>query len=718
MLRRYLLVVVLLACALLSAAEWEALSPEKGETVFKNETGTFVYGGQSILPMARGHLWLKKVFPLDKLPVGVLAGAKRAKIRLYCNVADYNWGDDKTVGLNEDVCLLINGHKMLFKSSDPRFPQKPNKEAPQHFQWVDIEFPVQWLKDGKLEVLMHKNTTEGSNDYFYATADLSVANDYSFASVDGGRTWTRDHACLKNGKGEYLMRLVLNDSGSQPAGLPGDDFATDLDITNTALVLQNGAAKGDKMIAMPGTPGNQILVPGSENINITEHGLTMSAILRFREPDAKLQRGRNMMMFYKSDAFFLGRTGDRFNFSLCADGKPWSQALIGGEVPAFNEWFHLAAVVERLNEPAQGNVGYNLLIYVNGELYLQKFLRNVNPDQSEAPVLLGTGLGGYDFCGDIAEFSCYNRTLNANEISRMAANASRVSKLPAGIFECAPCLLDKFSALQSQAATDAGRWLVEALRRSATTGADQDKLLTIASMSADALGLATADDTALAAAFNSVQHDYQVCISDEAMILMTLGRNRRAWPVAGMFDRRTRREVFAEKTLEFNLSYLTPDGKTNLLNSYSAGLEYAVVPLCSKPGDGRIWQVTWHNDTLEIVSLMSFNHGRLSADLTATTLKQGVYLSEVNFPRWQFAGFPGGKDILAYPRRSGMTATNPTVGFNYDDDYPGAEVPMQFSAYYDAQGNGLYFGYEEPHGLVNHYSLTASNGNLQASWKT
>ena len=536
MFKRRILSVVLTAAGLLSAAEWQADVPEKGQVVLRNDSGKFVWGGRHILPMVGSGLRLRKIFPLDKLPAGTLENVRQAKLRVYCNVADFNWGGpNREVGLNEDICVVINGHRMLFKTSDPRFPQKPTKEAPQHYRWVDIPFPVAWLgKTGKLDVTMYKNTGAGGNDYFYVAADTSVPDGSSFVSTDGGRTWSRNFGCIKDGKGEFMLRLILGDSGAQPDGVPGDDFSTDRDITATRLLLQNGAERSEKVIAMPGNASNRILIPGSSGVNITGYGLTLSAVLRCRAPEKR--QDRSMMFFYKPGAFFLGRTGDRFNFSLCADGKSWSQALIGGELPPLGEWFHLAAVVERVDEKAQGNVGYRLLIYLNGELYLQKFLRYVTPDRSAAQVIFGSGLKGYDFCGDVAELSCYNRSMDANEIARIAANAPRFNRLPAGMFEVPADLSGALEKLRAQASSASGRWLIDALKRSASTGADQDKLRRIAALPAARLGITAADAEAMAAAFNAAQPDYRVCVSDEAMILMTLGITALLLIPFGMFS--------------------------------------------------------------------------------------------------------------------------------------------------------------------------------------
>jgi uncharacterized membrane protein YgcG len=200
--------------AMVYAGEWAVDTPETGMYVFRNETGTFK-GTKSILFMCSNGLRMRKNFPLDKLPADVLKNAKQAFLRIYCNLNDYSWSKPKINGANEELCFVINGRKLICKTSDPRFPLKYSKAAPQRYQWVDVEFPVAWLKDGKLDVIVHKMNGAGCDDFFYPGIDITVPNSDSLVSHDGGASWNKSYGCFKDNQGEYMLRLVLKTAGSE-----------------------------------------------------------------------------------------------------------------------------------------------------------------------------------------------------------------------------------------------------------------------------------------------------------------------------------------------------------------------------------------------------------------------------------------------------------------------------------------------------------------------
>ena len=139
-----LLALTMSLCPLL-AGEWLVEQLDGGKWMLYNDSGKFGGYQDGVLFICSPTVQAQKTFPLDKLPAGVLDSASSATLRVYCAMNDYSWSKSKINGFNELLSLDINGHEMLIKTSDPRFPAKTSREAPLNYRWVDIQFPVAWL---------------------------------------------------------------------------------------------------------------------------------------------------------------------------------------------------------------------------------------------------------------------------------------------------------------------------------------------------------------------------------------------------------------------------------------------------------------------------------------------------------------------------------------------------------------------------------------------
>ncbi|MBQ6471440.1 MAG: carbohydrate-binding protein [Victivallales bacterium] len=696
----------LLACFVASAAEWRVEDSGHGRLTLCNETGQ--YGGyrQGVLFINRSVIQGRKLFALDKFPAGAASQAGFAALRMFCAVADCSWlNDGELDGLGEDISLKINGRELLLKTSDPRFKAKKNKEDALRYQWVEIPFPVTWLDRNPTEVIFTKRDSLSNNDYFYPGIDTSLSNDSSWVSHDHGQTFMRNWGNFQNDRGEYLMRLVIDTGVPRREQAISSDLSANL-VSGKGLQLHGDARLEEHALRLSGQNGGGAVLTDSEHCNITENGLSLVAVMRFREDGFK--KGQNAMVFYKQNAFFLGRTGNLWNFSFCSDGKSWNQALTGGAVPSPGKWFHLAATVEHVNDHAEGDVGYLAKVHVNGEKVLEKFFRHIHISQSTEPVLLGFSpkYSDYFLNADIGEAAVFQRVFGAGEIAAMAANAPKVCLLPPGTVELSPMQKAFFQRLKHAATSREGHWLATSLERAAILG---DQRPGLPDSPAD-LGLLDKPEE-MTGRFNAAQQLYTLLESPQALLLMVRGSAEGCPPVAGLFHRRAGTGTFGNRIWEWRAAFRDEKWRGNTIASYDKGLKYQV----QDKGEGN-FKVLWKHADFLATSNIRFDSGMLSADFSLQAVNPALTITSVTFPAWNFAKLPGKKCHLAYPHMCGQLLEEPFNDCNLEGRYPCTRVSMQFSALYDNLGNGVYFAFEDPRGRVKDYVVSGHGGQLQASW--
>jgi hypothetical protein len=92
-------------------------------------------------------------------------------------------------------------------------------------------------------------------------------------------------------------------------------------------------------------------------------------------------------------------------------------------------------------------------------------------------------------------------------------------------------------------------------------------------------------------------------------------------------------------------------------------------------------------------------------------------ITDVTFPAFCFARLPGENDTFVYPHMSGILVSNPIEKFSSDQIFPNARNTMQFRAYYDDSGNGIYCALEDPRGRIKYSSDTGRRKQLFCSWR-
>ncbi|MBP1582372.1 MAG: hypothetical protein J6866_00320, partial [Victivallales bacterium] len=553
-----------------------------------------------------------------------------------------------------------------------------------------------------LEITIRKVNEKTYDDFFYLGVDTTVPENGCLYSDDDGKSFQPTAQDLPSCKGEFLMRLVLR---RQPQTLEIDFSAPE---AATMVTLDGGAELKDGNLCLDGKQAAATL-HGSETFNVTEKGFSLTAVLR---QHANVQgSGRsddNMMVAFKPDAWFIGRTNDVANLSFCTAKRNWNNASFGGNYPELETWMHLAIVFERVNESAQGNVGYNCVTYINGEAVNSKFFLYSEPDQTDASVILGNGIiSEYGLHGEIRNFGLYARSLTAGDIEAMVAACPLLDHQKPGFFavtEELSSLLD--SCRQGVKQTELG-WRLGGLRRAAETGYDQQALLKLLASNREFLA-STGEAAQLAEAWNMQDNGFRWLHTEQASLLLATGQGQDNYPVLVNFSSAT-----GEDTLDGRGSgWILRLGGVKIYD-FTPGVSYEVTGL-QRTAQGWEFDVSWQRlGDFVCRSHFTFADGRLEQTLEVENLQPNKYLKEVVFPLFYLKILPGKRDQLAFPLFSGVVRDNPTGNSFISGLYPSARASMQFLGYFDEHRHGVYYAFEATDCAVKTFAATGLNGILE-----
>ena len=398
--------------------------------------------------------------------------------------------------------------------------------------------------------------------------------------------------------------------------------------------------------------GSFLRIPGSSGINFGENGGTLMLVCRFADRSRNIKRYQ--FICNKDRSFFLAITDNRYNFSLCQNGK-WSIALIGGEPPIDNKWVHLVAVARRINEPQQGNVGFQLELYVNGERIMSKFAPcNIPLPDKTTPVTLGNASLRYGFLGDIAEAAFYDRALSRTEIEKLVKSNKFVKSTPPGICALNKNLKTKLEQFMKTAKTPLARWAVASLIKAGRNGFSQSRLLVLA----DKLGaLIKADltDSVFVRKWNAEQNWLLLVNTSKLTAMVIKGKGEKAFPIVGIFNKMNRNGVFGDKTVEWRIAYHGADKRLVKLTNFSKGVKFNVSDIKTSQ-NGADFQINWKNADFSVSCPVSIKAGRIEMGFEVLNKSSNKLITEVTFPAFRFAKLSGGNDILVYPHMSGILA--------------------------------------------------------------
>lgn len=478
------------------------------------------------------------------------------------------------------------------------------------------------------------------------------------------------------------------------------------ELKGPGVKISNGMLKSEKQ-------GSFLSIPGSDKINFGKTGGTLVLVCRFADRSRDVKRYQ--FICNKDNSFFLAITDNRYNFSLCQNGR-WSIALIGGDPPIDNKWIQLVAVTRWIDEPEQGNIGFQMELYVNGERIMRKFAPCSDPQPAfNTPVTLGNASTRYGFLGDIAEAAFYDRALSPAEIENLAKTNKLVKALPAGFYELNPMLSAALNRLATGAGTPLACWAAQSLKNAGITGFNQAELLQLVKQLGPLFAGKMPDDK-FVEKWNAAQDHLKLVNTSKLVAMIVNGKGVKTFPLVGVYDKANKHSVFGSKTGEWQIDYRDAKGKLQRLTDHSDGVKFNVTAFKQSPDDAT-FKINWKNADFDITSPVSIAEGRIELVLEVDNKSTDKLITDVVFPSFCFARLPGKNDTLIYPDMSGTLVANPTETFSYDQVFPDAHNTTQFRAYYDDRGNGIYYALEDPQARIKYSSDTGRRKHLYGSWR-
>ena len=487
----------------------------------------------------------------------------------------------------------------------------------------------------------------------------------------------------------------------------------DFDFTSAkGLKLHRKAQVSNGTMKLSGK-GDFASVPGTENIHIGNKGITLIATVKLNDYGLFKAGGKiaHDMFFSKGKEFIFGRSGKTLYVNF-HDGKSWAATTMGS-APIPGKWTQYAATIEYFNDLAQGEVGYIVSIFVNGEREMVRRIRNVFPKPAQDLIQIGNGFGGgpWFLDGEFARAKMYNYPMTEAQIAEEFSRESRVKVTRKGFSSVSEPLKKAAAALAGKSSSTM-RFIAESALRGAENGMDQNKLLAFVNETAKFANISCFDE--LAKKINSSSKDFKLIVTPDLAALAAVGRGKGNSPLLGVWNRRENREIFGQRTISWQFNY-REGNKNSVLESSDPGLVWNAVL------SGNKLNIKWQASTpfafIADVSVI-FNGKRIETLIAVLNRSQNKILDEVIFPRYAFAKLPGRNDALSYPYMSGVEVKNPTAErFKWGQEgvYPAGRATMQFGAYYNGK-EGLYFGFEDALARTKTFTVSGKRANLLVQW--
>ena len=426
--------------------------------------------------------------------------------------------------------------------------------------------------------------------------------------------------------------------------------------------------------------GGKVELPDSAQYNVTPAGLTMSAVIRLKNSP----RDFGQDFFSKENEWFFGRHNKGMLFIQHFDGKKWYGGVRAGAVVPAGEWAHYTAAFERIQRSGQGQVGYRVKVYINGEQVGSTTVFDHDPQHTQAPVIFGYGPAkdAWAMNGQAAVIKIWKRTLSDDEIERDALESKLVrvaglqrEEVTAGLKAKLPLLPENLQA---------------AMIRAAENGADQAML-------------AAAIPAIAAGKPNDAVEIINNGLLQAVVLKKAIGK---AQALVSVYDLVNKAELLGRRGLSWTISV-----KRNNQSKRIADVE---VPASVSMTGKYSFEVKWSVASMTVIMPVKLDGARLEAGLKVENPNQGVILEEVMFPRFAMHKIPG-KDVLAMPFMSGIELKNPTVEqaqvAQQDYFYPTSDINMQFCAYYNGK-QGVYIACEDPAGDTKRIAYLGKRGEM------
>ncbi|MEM1212849.1 MAG: DUF6259 domain-containing protein [Planctomycetota bacterium] len=469
--------------------------------------------------------------------------------------------------------------------------------------------------------------------------------------------------------------------------------------------------------------GSHLLIDASEDLSIGEDGLTLMATVRFA--DAGVMPGQpdaHGTLFFKNEEFLFGRTafgkgrGNALYFNTYDGGWAPMRDSVGGELPA-NEWVHVAAIVKRNNDIAQGNVGYLVRLFINGEEVLSREVRGRTIATTQRPVDIGKGWGGpWQFRGDVAEVKVFRRAITEREFQMHLAQE-----------DLAPVVRDHFATPHPQYDTLLGQaraaaehsnelhrlvTVVEQARHNAAT--EQSLLAPLQTI----IGLAQAQDADPINRFLE-QHPAFQFIRNEALEARFYTCPDRGTVFCGLFDLQRNTELLGSQRDLWTFDYQKGDA-TRLRGLRST--EDAITTRLEIDPSGQSAVLHWARspDDTSPLGFTARAQFRLTGNRLAmefdmdTDNRGGAVVREVLFPNLVLRRLGDTPGRILVPFMGGAAQSAQSA---YKEVYPSGKASMQFMAYYDDE-RGVYIGFEDPKAQSKEIAASGvqADGSFSCRW--
>ncbi len=447
-------------------------------------------------------------------------------------------------------------------------------------------------------------------------------------------------------------------------------------------------------------------VSGTKNLDFTDGGTLMMVV---RVADFSSNPTKSRFLVQKNSSFLFGITDGKYNFSLCNNGV-WSIALIGGTPSEDNDFVHLAAVVRKVNNHEQSEVGFFMDVYVNGEKIMGKFHPVREYSAAKTDNIRFNSLNHF-FTGEIANFSFTTKVLTAGEIAEAVKKNPLIKIKPApGIFEVKPEISEKLKKLAPEKRDGIPAFTIAALTKAAANGAPEKKILRAAN------AIEKLNRSFTAEQFNAAQKDFVLLETSNGTAMLILGECGAAFPVLDVFDPQTGSGIFGSRSNSWLIRYHRGKEKYCRLNDFTPGVR----GFCklTRSGNGKYeFSITWDHELLKVVSNGRFSADGLKMDIASEAKKDDVIIANCRFPYYIFKK-KSGADYLVTPYYSGRLVANPAAGYEFGSNFPRISNAMQFQAYFGGRKDGIYVAMEDPQATGRYSGVFGKNNELYMYWQT
>ena len=480
------------------------------------------------------------------------------------------------------------------------------------------------------------------------------------------------------------------------------------------LILQGDAVIRDQKLLLNGK-NSFAGIKNSSSLHIGDRGLTLAATVKFRDSASVNNRADSYdMIFSKKNEFIFGRNMKKMYVNL-HDGKKWCAPALGGKAPVPGEWNHVAAVIRKFKDEAQGKHGYEIDIYINGSMIFKKSFFNIEPQKTENEIEIGSGFGGgpWLFNGEIANAEIYDYPMSEADILRLIKKDKHLSPVLKGTANV-PAEFENICEAIRESRNDGAKWAVKALHSMSIRGGDNRKLISAAKKIKQ---FRNETFEGFVQKFNQNQKDFFIYLNSDLAAMIMLGNGKSLHPLAGVMDRKSGREIFGKNAISWSLQWRTG----NVHEFFVQTPKSKDISWTSSFSDKNTLNILWKSTgkfTWKGINQIHFSGPRIESIFHVTNTAPGKQLHSVAYPEYSFAKLSGRKDKMVYPWMTGVEVEQPTTRrfmFGLKGTYPSGSATFQFGAYYD-EHSGIYFGMEDGKGFTKDYSAVGKIETLDVSW--